>query len=148
MIGSVRLAILILCPLAIAGCLGYPGPQSVENDDPAVKIPAIHRAAEANDRSVIPQLVKDLDSDDAAVRFAAINGLQRLTGETFGFSWTEDDDARRFPAVKRWRNFVDGRPIDEGVAPTTILSTRPATTRPETTQPVTTRPATTRTSER
>lgn len=133
-----RVVIIGLCGLSVAGCLGYPGPQSVENEDPAVKIPAIRRAVESKDRSIIPQLVKDLDSDDAAIRFAAINGLERLTGQTFEFNWIDEDAARRFPAVKRWNNYVAGRPLDEGIEPTTIATTRPATTRSTTTHPATT----------
>jgi hypothetical protein len=132
----VRPVILTCCALLAAGCLGYPGPRSVENEDPAVKIPAIRRAVEANDRSVMPQLVKDLDSDDAAVRFAAINALQRFTDQTFDYRWTETDPGKRFPSVKRWQNLLAGRPIEEGVEPTT-LTTRPTTapaTRPATTQ--------------
>jgi hypothetical protein len=138
MLGRVRRLILICCPLAVAGCLGYPGPQSVENEDPAVKIPAIRRAVESNDRSVLPQLVKDLDSDDAAVRFAAINGLRRLTSGSIAYDWTEEDAGKRFAAVKRWSNLVNGRPIEESVEPTTILTTRPAATQPAT-SPATTR---------
>ena len=88
----------------LGGCSGYPGPRSLVNDDPAIKIPEMRKAVDNHDRSAIPQLVKDLNSSDSAVRFYAINALQRLTGETYGYDWTVDDRQLRFPAVERWRN--------------------------------------------
>lgn len=92
---------------ALTGCSGYTGPRSVANEDPAVKIPEIRKAVDAGDRSVMPQLVKDLDNDDAAVRLYAIGALQRLTGETFGYDWTQSDRAVRRPAIEQWRAHLE-----------------------------------------
>lgn len=87
-------------------CSGYTGPRSVLNADPAVKIPEIHRAVAAKDRSVIPQLVKDLDSDDAAIRFHSIEALERLTGQTLDYDWTIADRHQRRPALERWQAYL------------------------------------------
>ncbi|MFT3788291.1 MAG: HEAT repeat domain-containing protein [Tepidisphaeraceae bacterium] len=124
-------SVILVSTITLAGCLGYPGPRSVVNEDPAVKIPAIRRAAETGDRSVIPQLVKDLESDDAAVRLASIKGLQDLTGETHDYHWWDDEAIRR-PAVRRWQNVIANRPLEDGVAelmphPTTAPATQPST---------------------
>ncbi len=60
--------------LISAGGCGH-APRSVTDPDPADKIPAVERAVRQKDKRAIPQLVKDLDSDDSAVRFYAIDGL-------------------------------------------------------------------------
>ena len=105
---NVRL-LLLACATTV-GCSGYAGPRSVVNDDPAVKIPAIKSAVARDDRSAMAQLVKDLDSDDAAVRFYAVEGLRRIAGETFGYDWIEDDRHARRPAIERWERYVAAHP--------------------------------------
>ncbi len=90
----------------LAGCSGYTGPRSVVNDDPYVKIPEIHKAVQEGDTSVLPQLVKDLDHDDPAVRLYSIGALQRLTGQTFGYDWTETDRAVRRPSIDQWNAYL------------------------------------------
>jgi hypothetical protein len=77
----------------------------VSDPDPSVKIPAIQKAVREKDRSVVPQLIKDLDSDDAAVRMYANHALQELTGQNFGFRYY-DDDVEREPAVQRWKRWL------------------------------------------
>lgn len=105
-----RLILSFAAAASAAGCNGYAGPRSLVNDDPAVKIPQIKSAAAKNDRSAIPQLVKDLDSDDAAVRFYSIQGLRRITGKSFEYEWTQEDRHARQPAVERWRQYAEANP--------------------------------------
>ena len=69
------------------------------------KIPALKSAVEQRDLSVAPQLVKDLESSDPAVRFYAIEGLQRLTGETFDYVYY-DDRPQREAAVSKWKHWL------------------------------------------
>lgn len=90
----------------------------VTDPDPSVKIPAIEKAVRTKDRSALPQLVKDLDSDDPAVRFYANHALEKLTGENFGFRYF-DDESRREPAAQKWRQWL----LDSPAAPHS--STRP-----------------------
>jgi len=91
--------------LAAAGC-GH-GPRHVTDEDPGDKIPAIEAAAKAHDQRAIPQLVRDLASDDSAVRFYAIDALHRLTGKTLGYRYYDDDEKRK-PALLRWREWERG----------------------------------------
>lgn len=91
-------------------CSGYTGPRSVLNADPAVKIPEIRKAVDAGDRSVMAQLVSDLDSDDAAVRFYAIEALERFTGERLGYDWTAADRFDRRDAIARWQQYLREHP--------------------------------------
>jgi hypothetical protein len=109
-----RSLILLTC---LAGCGGYAGPRSVVNDDPAVKIPEIRRAVDRDDRSIIGQLLNDLDSDDPAVRFYAHEALERFAGAPLTFDWHEADRADRRDAIAAIR--------DRFGMPTTQPLTRP-----------------------
>lgn len=99
--------------LLAVGCSGYTGPRSVVNDDPAVKIPEIRKAVDRGDRSVMPQLVADLDSDDAAVRLYAIQALQRLSGASFDYDWTLADRTKRRPAIEKWKAYVESHAAEK-----------------------------------
>ena len=87
------------------GCTAPRGPLVVTDPDPSVKIPAMKKAARTRDRAAVRQLVAELDSDDPAVRFYAIHGLERMTGERLGYDYYADE-ARRQPAVLRWREWL------------------------------------------
>ena len=86
--------------------------------DPSGKIPAMKKAVREHDLSVVRQLVKDLDSDDPAVRLFSIHALQELTGQRYGYDYFADDLQRK-PALSRWQMWLAQQ---EGTAP----STRPA----------------------
>lgn len=89
----------------LAGC-GGPGPvKDVSNPDPSGKIPAIVEAVRRGDRRALGQLVKDLDNDDPAVRFYAIEGLRRLTGQTLGYHYYYGEDERQ-PAIQAWKQWL------------------------------------------
>ena len=103
------IACLVFALAACAGCFSRE-PMSLTSHNAPQKIPAIKNAAEQGDRQAIPQLVRDLDSEDPAVRFYAIEGLERLTGETFGYLYYQDYPARR-PAVLKWREWLNGHPV-------------------------------------
>ncbi len=75
------------------------------DEDPAFKVPAIKEAVAEKERKAVPQLVTDLNDDDSAVRFFAIEGLRRLTGQTFGYHYY-DDAPTRAPAIERWRAWL------------------------------------------
>jgi hypothetical protein len=91
--------------------------RDINDADPASKIPAIVASVHEKDLSAIRQMVADLESDDPAVRFYAIGGLQRLTGETFGYQYFVDDD-QRAAAVGKWKAWLEGwnaaRQLDGG----------------------------------
>lgn len=93
--------------MAAMGC-GH-GPRHVTDPDPSDKIPAIHEAVQLNDRTAIPQLIIDLDSDDAAVRLHSIKALRALTGQSFGYNFY-DDQERRKAAIEKWRKWYSRQP--------------------------------------
>ena len=91
---------------AACGCTPH-DPRRIGATDPTSNIPAIQEAARDHDRAAVPQLVQQLESDDPAVRFYAIEALHKLTGETFGYRFYDDADQRR-PAVEKWKRYAAG----------------------------------------
>lgn len=109
--GSFGMAVL-LGGLGLGGCQAPAPPLSVSNPDPTVKIPAIKDAVRHDDLSAAPQMVHDLNSDDAAVRLFSILGLRRLSGEDFGYRYYFDERERR-PFVEKWRQWL----VEKGLTP-------------------------------
>jgi len=100
-VGAAQLFAIALVGFIATACGPKRGSQFVRENDPAVKIPAIRLAAHEQKSEVIPQLVTDLASEDPAVRFYAIEALQRLTGQTLDYVYYAPEDERR-EAIKRW----------------------------------------------
>jgi hypothetical protein len=117
--------VVIIC-VCIGSCTAPRGPMVVTDPDPSIKIPAIKIAVARKDLTTVRQLVKDLESDDAAVRFYAINGLRRLTGENFGYLYYEEAEERK-PALKRWQMWL--AQVEES-AKRDAPDSAPATTQP------------------
>lgn len=118
-----RLSMFLVCSLCVAsGCGPAGGPlglAQLESPDPAIRIRAVvrltSRVAPDQDarRTLEAALVDRLEDEDQAVRMFAIAGLDRLTGERFGYvAYTGPD--RRQPAVERWREYLIGRTLAQG----------------------------------
>jgi hypothetical protein len=96
----------LLC--LMTGCFPAPMPKpSLTDPDPTAKIPAIRLSVQNKDMTATKSLVKDLNSDDPAVRFYAIEGLRKLTNEDYGYHYYDDQD-QRAEAIKRWEAWVAG----------------------------------------
>jgi hypothetical protein len=89
------------------GCNEPTGPRTVANEDLNIKIPAIRVAGQQKDLTAAPELVRDLESDDPALRMYAIRGLREMTGggTDFGYVYYADVEQRR-PAVAKWRQWL------------------------------------------
>src|SRR5207253_704347 len=98
---------ILIAALLLCGCFGREKP-FLKSKDPALKIPAIKQAVSERDFNACSELVKDLDSDDPAVRFYAIQGLQKLTGQTFDYRYYDDEVARK-PAIARWKQWLSSQ---------------------------------------
>lgn len=104
-----RPAILIAMLISLTACAPKASQGDFDSDNPASKLYAIRRAGEAGDRSKIPKLVEQLDSDDEAVRMLSINALKRITGEDLDYN-AFDSAVDRQPAIRRWEAAVrEGR---------------------------------------
>ncbi|MBV8781102.1 MAG: hypothetical protein JO353_06865 [Phycisphaerae bacterium] len=102
---SIAHLLLLAIPFAIVGCAAPRPDYSVRAHDPTEIIPAIRIAVRARDQSVVPDLIKNLDSDDPAVRFYSNDGLKKLTGQDFGYLYYADDLVRE-PAVRKWQAWL------------------------------------------
>ncbi len=99
---------VLLCVLTLVGCQGSRGLAGIQSADPRERSLAIREAAEAKDARAIPLLVDRLEDEDDGVRFYAILGLERITGERFGYHYSKPA-RERAGAVERWRAYVEGR---------------------------------------
>jgi hypothetical protein len=99
---------VIIAAFCLVGGCARPQGRGLADDDASFKIPAIKSAVQQKDERAIPQLVADLESSDPAVRFYAIEGLERLTGETFGYDYYDDEPDRQ-QAVDRWKQWLADR---------------------------------------
>ncbi len=110
---SKRQIILAMAAFAACGvgCFDR-DPPDLKSHEASLKIPAIKEAVDEHDEHAVPELVHDLDSTDPAVRFYAIQGLQRLTGQTFDYHYYDEYEQRR-PAVMKWRQWLAERPTTQ-----------------------------------
>lgn len=113
---------LTLIAGACAGCVPQASEGGFDSPDPAAKLYAIHRAGEQRDRSALPHLVEQLDSDDPAVRMMSITALKRITGERFGYNPYVAVPQRR-QAADRWIEAVRSGWFD--VSPNQEVPTQP-----------------------
>lgn len=88
-----------------AGCGRGRVKPAIASTDPTEKIPGIVRAVARQDLSQARHMVAGLSSDDPAIRMFAINGLQKLTGQTLGYNYY-DGEAAREAAVQRWEQWL------------------------------------------
>jgi hypothetical protein len=68
---------------------------------PARRLDAVVLAADQTDPDSLRGLIQTLDSDDPAARLLAIRALQKRTGQTLGYRYT-DPPWRRAEAIQRW----------------------------------------------
>jgi len=99
---------VILAGVAASGCQAPRGPVSISSDDPDLKIQAMQEDVSRKNTADVPKMVLDLQSDDAAIRFYAIQALRRLTHDDFGYRFYEDEDLRA-PAIARWKKWLKQR---------------------------------------
>ena len=82
----------------------------LQDEDPSVRIQAVHTAGKTKAPKTVPYLVDRLTDSESDVRFYAIESLRRSTGETMGYKYYEPAP-QRAEAVKRWREWLkEGRP--------------------------------------
>ena len=77
------------------------GPEGFQASAPDTRLDAILAAARNGDPDAARDLVEQLDSDDPAVRLAAISALERLFGTSRGYVHY-DSPSERDAAVIRW----------------------------------------------
>lgn len=94
--------------VVFTGCVP-PVPGGIDSPDPNRRLLAIADAGASRDASKVPQLIEQLESNDAAARLLAIRSLEAITGQTHGYDYT-DSDWERAEAVRRWRDWLEAAP--------------------------------------
>jgi hypothetical protein len=92
-----------------SGCYSR-DPMSLTSTSAPSLIPAIKNAANQNDKKAIPGIVDNLDSNDSAVRFAAISALNKMTGQDFGYRYY-DCQSDRQASIEKWRGWLKDHPV-------------------------------------
>ena len=105
-----------LAALGCAACLAASactvvGP-SYEDPTPEARLGAIRETAATGRMQDIPHLIQNLAADDAAVRFAAISELRRLTGTTNGYDF-EAAEPERIAAIEQWKKWLAEHPVPQ-----------------------------------
>lgn len=93
--------VLLMAPLGIGGCTPAVSEGDFYSPDPGTKLYAITRAGQTRDRSAVPHLIEQLESDDQAVRMYAIVALEKITGTRLGYVHHAPEHQRQ-EAVDRW----------------------------------------------
>jgi hypothetical protein len=101
--GKARLA--IACAVLCVGCRPPRGQVSITSEDPDLQIRAIHQDVQDCDTRDLAGMVAGLQSDDPAIRFYCIQGLQKLTHGDLGYRYYASDE-QRAPAVKLWQAWL------------------------------------------
>jgi hypothetical protein len=104
-----KIGILVAGLVLLTGGCFTPDPKSLDSDRATSAIPAIKDAADQNNRQAIPRLIVLLDDNDSAIRFAAINALEKMTGQTFDYHYYDDIPDRQ-PAIQRWQHWLAEHP--------------------------------------
>lgn len=87
-----------------AGCAS--APEGFDSPEPAAQLRASVKAAHADDRAAIPNLIEQLQSDDPLVRMVAIRTLEQMTGQTLGYDYAVPAWQRQ-DKVKAWVEWYD-----------------------------------------
>lgn len=98
----------LLC-LVLTGCANPDSAVGFDEPSPAARLRAIRQAGEQGDKSAIPGLIGELESDDPAERILAIRTLEKLTGQTHGYDHAASPDDRR-AAAGRWAKWYSEQP--------------------------------------
>ncbi len=117
---QLRWAWAALLPALWLGCRAGPADPDLAAVDADSRIAGIVAAADSQDPTQLPLLVEALADDDAAVRFFAIEALERRTGQAHGYA-PYAPPAERAQAVARWRAALDAQAPDSPL-PSTVIA--------------------------
>jgi hypothetical protein len=95
-----------LAGILVAGCVGDREAvvRRLREDNPRTQVATIAQVARSGDRTMAPELVNLLESEDEGVRFMAASALHKLTGKDLGFHFA-NTPAERARIVAEWRTW-------------------------------------------
>ncbi|MEM7577483.1 MAG: hypothetical protein AAF328_08410 [Planctomycetota bacterium] len=100
--------------LSCVGCTAPPVEPDLSSDRADAIVPALVDQVQRGEDADFAALVRALDADDPAVRFAAARSLEALTGEDRGYRFF-DSRLDRQDAVARWQDWLIQRQIPSPV---------------------------------
>ena len=101
---------------ACAACAPSATEGGFKNPAPGAQVYAIESAVREERKQQIPEIVECLRSDDDLVRMMAIGALERMTGQTLGYDFT-DPLPLRLEGYRRWREWVIAQRLDPPARP-------------------------------
>jgi len=111
MMDKKRIISVLLGLLMVGGCTLAREESSLTNRHAAGKISAIKRLGESHrpvPKADLSRLIDELSSDDPAVRLYAIEALEKLTGQTRGYHYFDNPEARA-QALSNWHEWLSGQ---------------------------------------
>ena len=113
---AVRGMLAALSIWACAACAPSATEGGFKNPAPGAQVYAIESAVREERKQQIPEIVECLRSDDDLVRMMAIGALERMTGQTLGYDFT-DPLPLRLEGYRRWREWVVAQRLDPPARP-------------------------------
>lgn len=95
-----QLVVLLFLGVVVSGC-ARPSSRGLDSPLPSARVVATAEAAQNGNLEAVPVLIRALRSDDPLVRMVSQRALDRLTGQTFGYSYA-DSESKREKAIDRW----------------------------------------------
>jgi hypothetical protein len=90
-----------VCAALLCACGSIDSATKLQSPDANTRMDAVLKAGESGNEKTVPQIVPALQSEDPLVRWAAQQSLQKLTGTTLGYGWS-DSPSKRAEATQKW----------------------------------------------
>lgn len=78
--------------------------ENLQDEDPALRIEAIHQAGETKNHKAVPFLIDRLSDSEQEVRMFAIISLEKITSRRMGYEYYAPVH-QRTQAIERWRTW-------------------------------------------
>ena len=91
----------LVCAALLCACGSIDSATKLQSPDANTRMDAVLKAGESGNEKTVPQIVPALQSEDPLVRWAAQQSLQKLTGTTLGYGWS-DSPSKRAEATQKW----------------------------------------------
>ena len=85
----------------LSACGSIDSRAKLQSPDANTRMDALLKAGNSGNENTVPQIVPALQSEDPLVRWAAQQSLEKLTGTTLGYGWS-DSPSHRAAATQKW----------------------------------------------
>ncbi|MSR33791.1 MAG: HEAT repeat domain-containing protein [Phycisphaerales bacterium] len=91
----------VLLGVLLGACDSMDSDAKLQSPDATTRMNAVLTAGNSGNEKTVPQIVPALQSEDPLVRWAAQQSLEKLTGTTLGYGWS-DSPNKRYQATQKW----------------------------------------------